>query len=61
MIKRGIKKREVASILGVHANTITNWVKKKTFKAIRGSLGRNGVLSLKTRNCFRPSKNNKYK
>lgn len=46
MIKRGIKKREVASILGVHANTITNWVKKYNLQGNKGLTGqKRGIKS----------------
>ena len=41
MIKKGIKKKEVASIYGVHVNTITNWVKKYR------NLGSKGLKGLK--------------
>lgn len=46
MIKKGIKKKEVASIIGVHANTITNWVKKYESEGSKGLIGlKRGVKS----------------
>ncbi len=40
MVNNGIKKKEVASIFGVHVNTITNWVKKHHAE---GNKGLNGL------------------
>jgi transposase len=46
MIKKGIMKKEVASILGVHVNTITNWVKKYRNQGSKGLKGmKRGVKS----------------
>ena len=46
MIKRGMKKKEVALILGVHANSITNWVKKYKLQGTKGLIGlKRGVKS----------------
>lgn len=46
MIKKGIMKKEVASILGVHVNTITNWVKKFRSQGSKGLKGmKRGVKS----------------
>jgi transposase len=46
MIKKRIKKKEVASILGVHVNTITNWVKKFRTQGNKGLKGlKRGVKS----------------
>jgi transposase len=39
MIKPGMKKKEVALILGVHANSITNWVKKYNLQGTKGLIG----------------------
>ena len=46
MIKPGMKKKEVALILGVHANSITNWVKKYKLQGTKGLIGlKRGVKS----------------
>ena len=46
MIKRGMKKKEVALILGVHANSITNWGKKYNLQGTKGLTGlKRGVKS----------------
>jgi transposase len=46
MIKKGIMKKEVASVLGVHVNTITNWVKKYRNQGSKGLKGmKRGVKS----------------
>jgi transposase len=46
MIKRGMKKKEVALILGVHANSITNWGKKYNLQGTKGLIGlKRGVKS----------------
>ena len=46
MIKKGVKKKEVASIFGVHVNTITNWVKKYRDQGSKGLKGmKRGVKS----------------
>lgn len=39
MVNNGVKKKEVASIFGVHVNSITNWVKKHR---VEGDKGLNG-------------------
>ncbi|MGL1888437.1 MAG: IS630 family transposase [Reichenbachiella sp.] len=46
MIKKGVKKKEVASIMGVHANTVTNWAKSYEAKGSQGLKGlKRGVKS----------------
>ena len=46
MIKPGMKKKEVALILGVHANSITNWGKKYNLQGTKGLIGlKRGVKS----------------
>ena len=46
MIKKGIKKKEVAFFYGVHVNTITNWVKKYRNQGSKGLKGlKRGVKS----------------
>lgn len=46
LIKNGKKKKEVASIVGVHVNTITNWVKRYNAKGAKGLKGlKRGVKS----------------
>ena len=41
-----MKKKEVALILGVHANSITNWVKKYNLQGTKGLIGlKRGVKS----------------
>jgi transposase len=47
MINNGIQKKEVASIIGVHVNTITNWFKKYKSNGSKGLKGlKRGVKSL---------------
>jgi transposase len=47
MIKSGMQKKKVAAIIGVHVNTITNWVKKYKSKGSKGLKGlKRGVKSL---------------
>ncbi len=46
MIKKGIQKKEVAFILGVHVNTITNWWKKYQINGNKGLKGqKRGIKS----------------
>jgi transposase len=46
MIQKGIKKKDVAVIMGVHVNTITNWVKKHRIEGNKGLRGlKRGVKS----------------
>lgn len=46
MIKKGVKKKDVAAIMGVHVNTITNWAKNYRDKGSKGLMGlKRGVKS----------------